>query len=105
MVVNAYHYRRLTVKLSFDIENTLLDGDNAIDFPIKPHDLSRHDGAVMTELTMERLRENLESLGRKTHWRYCQSEVRTNISFIAEHPMKVVLVEVLTDGGFNLSGV
>jgi hypothetical protein len=33
MVVNAHHYRRLTVKQSFDIENTLLDGDNVIDFP------------------------------------------------------------------------
>jgi transposase len=43
MVVNAHHYRRLTVKQSFDIENTLLDGDNAIDFPIKPRDLSRYD--------------------------------------------------------------
>ena len=43
MVVNARHYRRLTVKQSFDIENTLLDGDNVIDFPITPRDLSRYD--------------------------------------------------------------
>lgn len=43
MVVNARHYRRLTVKQSFDIENTLLDGDNIIDFPVRPHDLSRYD--------------------------------------------------------------
>jgi hypothetical protein len=43
MVVNAQHYRRLTVKQSFDIENTLLDGDNIIDFPVKPHDLNRYD--------------------------------------------------------------
>lgn len=43
MVVNAHHYRRLTVKQSFDIENTLLDGDNLIDFPVRPHDLSRYD--------------------------------------------------------------
>ena len=43
MVVNARHYRRLTVKQSFDIENTLLDGDNVIDFPIAPRDLSRYD--------------------------------------------------------------
>ena len=43
MVVNAHHYRRLTVKQSFDIENTLLDGDNIIDFPINPHNLSRYD--------------------------------------------------------------
>jgi hypothetical protein len=28
MVVNAQHYRRLTLKQSFDIENTLLDGNN-----------------------------------------------------------------------------
>ena len=43
MVVNAHHYRRLTVKQSFDIENTLLDGDNVIDFPIASRDLSRYD--------------------------------------------------------------
>jgi transposase len=43
MVVNAHHYRRLTVKQSFDIENTLLDGDNIIDFPVHPHDLSKYD--------------------------------------------------------------
>jgi transposase len=43
MVVNPSHYRRLTVKQSFDIENTLLDADNVIDFPIRPHDLSRYD--------------------------------------------------------------
>jgi len=43
MVVNARHYRKMTVKQSFDIENTLLDGGNVIDFPIKPHDLSRYD--------------------------------------------------------------
>ena len=43
MVVNAQHYRKLTVKQSFDIENTLLDGGNIIDFPIKPHNLSRYD--------------------------------------------------------------
>ena len=43
MVVNAQHYRRLTMKQSFDIENTLLDGDNIIDFPIKPPDLSAYD--------------------------------------------------------------
>jgi len=49
MVVNAHHYRRLTVKQSFDIENTLLDGDNIIDFPVRPHDLSRYDEAVLYE--------------------------------------------------------
>ena len=43
MVVNAHHYRRLTVKQSFDVENTLLDGDNVIDFPIDMHSLNRYD--------------------------------------------------------------
>ena len=43
MVVNAQHYRKLTVKQSFDIENTLLDGSNIIDFPTSPRDLSRYD--------------------------------------------------------------
>jgi len=43
MVVNAHHYRRLTVKQSFDVENTLLEDDNIIDFPIDPHSLSRYD--------------------------------------------------------------
>ena len=46
MVVNANHYRRLTVKQSFDIENTLLDGDNVIDFPIKPPNLTAYDEAM-----------------------------------------------------------
>jgi transposase len=43
MIVNAQHYRKLTVKQSFDVENTLLDGDNIIDFPVRPHDLSQYD--------------------------------------------------------------
>lgn len=43
MVVNAHHYQKLTGKQSFDIENTLMDGGNIIDFPINPHDLSRYD--------------------------------------------------------------
>lgn len=47
MVVNAQHYRRLTVKQSFDIENTLLDGDKVIDFPVQPHDLSRYDEVLL----------------------------------------------------------
>jgi len=46
MVVNAQHYRRLTIKQSFDIENTLLDGDNVIDFPIRPPSLNVYDEAV-----------------------------------------------------------
>jgi hypothetical protein len=49
MVVNAHHYRRLTVKQSFDIENTLLDGDNIIDFPIRPPNLVAYDEAVAYE--------------------------------------------------------
>ena len=47
MVVNAHHYRRLTVKQSFDIENTLLDGDNVIDFPIRPPSLDVYDDAAL----------------------------------------------------------
>ena len=43
MVVNAQHYRKMTVKQSFDIENVLLDGGNIIDFPIKPHNLNCYD--------------------------------------------------------------
>jgi len=43
MVVNANHYRRMTVKQSFDIENTLLEGDNIIDFPIRPPSLNIYD--------------------------------------------------------------
>jgi Transposase and inactivated derivatives len=43
MVVNANHYRRMTVKQSFDIENTLLNQTNLIDFPVLPPDLSAYD--------------------------------------------------------------
>ncbi len=43
MVVNAQHYKRLTIKQSFDIENTLLEGDNVIDFPIQPPNLDVYD--------------------------------------------------------------
>ena len=46
MVVNARHYHRLTVKQSFDIENTLLETDNVIDFPIRPANLSAYDEAT-----------------------------------------------------------
>jgi transposase len=46
MVVNAHHYRRLTLKQSFDVENTLLDADTVIDFPVKPHDLAKYDEAA-----------------------------------------------------------
>lgn len=43
MVVNANHYRRLTVKQSFDTPNTLLEGDKVIDFPIRPPSLNVYD--------------------------------------------------------------
>jgi len=43
MVVNANHYRRLTLKQSMDAPNTLFEEDNVIDFPVKLHDLSRYD--------------------------------------------------------------
>ena len=43
IVVNAHHYQRLTIKQSFDIENTLLHGDNIIDFPMTHRDLSHYD--------------------------------------------------------------
>jgi len=49
MVVNAHHYRRLTIKQSFEIENTLLDGDNIIDFPIRPPNLDAYDEVVSCE--------------------------------------------------------
>jgi transposase len=49
MVVNTHHYRRLTIKQSFEIENTLLDGDNIIDFPIQPPNLDAYDEAVSYE--------------------------------------------------------
>jgi len=43
MVVNAHHYRRLTVRQSFDVENTLLEDGCVIDFPIRPPDLAVYD--------------------------------------------------------------
>ena len=46
MVVNAHHYRRLTLKQSFEIENTLLEGDNVIDFPIRLPTLDIYDEAA-----------------------------------------------------------
>ena len=46
MVVNPGHYRRLTVKQQFDTENTLLRGDNIVDFPIRHIDLSVYDAAA-----------------------------------------------------------
>jgi len=46
MVINAGHYRRLHVKERVGTENTLMDGDNIIDFPISPYDLRRYDEAA-----------------------------------------------------------
>ena len=46
MVVNAHHYQRLTIKQSFDVENTLLDGDNVIDFPIRAPSLNVYDAVA-----------------------------------------------------------
>jgi Transposase and inactivated derivatives len=43
MVVNPRHYRNMTIKQSFDIENTLLERDNLIDFPVQIPDLSAYD--------------------------------------------------------------
>ena len=47
MVVNAHHYRRLTVKQSFDIENVLFEGENIIDFPVSLRDLSQYDEVLV----------------------------------------------------------
>jgi hypothetical protein len=46
MVVNARHYRKLTVKQSFDVENTLLDEEKVIDFRINSHDLRKYEEVV-----------------------------------------------------------
>jgi len=47
MVVNPVHYRKLTVKQSFDVENTLLAGDDVLDNPVRPHDLSVYDEVAL----------------------------------------------------------
>ena len=46
MVVNPNHYRRLTIRQTFDIENTLLDGGKVIDFPIKSPDMATYDEVI-----------------------------------------------------------
>ena len=38
MVVNPTHYRRMTMKQVFNVENTLLQNGNLIDFPKQPSD-------------------------------------------------------------------
>jgi len=40
------HYRRLTVRQSFDVENTLSEQDNIIDFPVAFRDLKRYDEVI-----------------------------------------------------------
>ena len=47
MVVNPIHYRNLTVKQSFDVENTLLSGDDVFDRPVRVHDLSVYDEVAL----------------------------------------------------------
>jgi hypothetical protein len=47
MVVNPVHYQRLTVKQSFDIESTLLTGDETIDRPVRIHSLSVYDEVAL----------------------------------------------------------
>ena len=41
--MNKPCYRRLTIKQSFDTENTLFEEDNIIDFPIHRTNLSVYD--------------------------------------------------------------
>ena len=41
-----FERRRLTLKQTIDAENVLLEQDKAIDFPLKPSDLSRYDEAL-----------------------------------------------------------
>jgi transposase len=47
MVVNPQHYQRLTVKQSFDVENTLLTGDETLDRPVPIIDLSVYDEVAL----------------------------------------------------------
>lgn len=47
MVVNPIHYQRLTVKQSFDVENTLLDDVDIFDKPVQIHDLSIYDEVAL----------------------------------------------------------
>jgi transposase len=47
MVVNPAHYQKLTLKQSFDIENTLFINDDSIDKPVSVHDLSVYDEVAL----------------------------------------------------------
>jgi len=46
MIVNQEHYKRMLIKQSFDIENTLLSNPALVDFPVKQHDLSIYDAVI-----------------------------------------------------------
>lgn len=43
MLVNAAHYGHLALKAPAETHNTLMGGDNDLDFPVHPRDLSRYD--------------------------------------------------------------
>jgi transposase len=47
MIVNAAHYRRLTITQQMQAPNTLMENDNVVDFPIKIHDLRQYDEAAL----------------------------------------------------------
>ena len=46
MVVNQDHYKRMLIKQSFDIENTLLFNPALVDHTVTHHDLSIYDAAI-----------------------------------------------------------
>ena len=46
MVVNQEHYKRMLIKQSFDIENTLLFNPALVDHTVTHHDLSIYDAAI-----------------------------------------------------------
>ena len=83
MVVNPVHYQKLTIKQSFDIQNTLLDKDNVIDFPMKAVGMTR---CSMSEFTYERLRENLERLKLKNTLEildnYLERALKDNVNIV-----------------------
>lgn len=43
MVINSKHYQKLTIKQTFDIENTLFSEDYGIDMPIQILNLHAYD--------------------------------------------------------------
>ena len=46
MVVNKEHYKRMLIKQSFDIENTLLRNPALVDLSIQQHDLNAYDAVI-----------------------------------------------------------